>query len=53
VILAAHRFGIATKEEAKTLERGWNRYRAEQNLDLYGKHDASGSKTGSHVRNHH
>ena len=36
-ILSLGRFGITDVETVKTLEKGWKRYRAENELDLYGK----------------
>lgn len=51
LILAAHRFGLATKEEATALERGWRKYRTDQHLDLYGKNDGLGPRAGSHIAN--
>ena len=36
VILSLGRFGIASVEEVRALEKSWNRYRHEEQLDLYG-----------------
>lgn len=38
MILAAQRFGVASEEQAKALEKGWKQYRTDHQLDLYGKH---------------
>ena len=35
-ILALTRFGVATKEPARTLEKAWSAYRKTARLDLYG-----------------
>ena len=37
VILSLARFGLATGEQVKTLERAWATYRKENRLDPYGK----------------
>ena len=37
MILALGRFGIATPEKTKILEREWAKYREQHGLDLYGK----------------
>jgi len=41
-ILSLGRFEISDVETVKTLEKGWKRYRAENELDLYGKTAADG-----------
>ena len=45
VILAAHRFGLTSEEEAKALARDWRKYRAAHQLDLCGK--ASSAQVGA------
>jgi len=42
MILALGRFRIAPMEAVRAAERSWKRYRAEHDLDLYGKHVADG-----------
>ncbi len=37
MILSLGRFGIASPETTKALEKEWSRYRKENGLDLYGK----------------
>jgi hypothetical protein len=37
LILALARFEIASVEEARRLEKSWNRYRRREKLDVYGK----------------
>ena len=37
MILAVKRFGIASHEEVKVVERGWNRHRRQTGLDLHGR----------------
>ena len=37
LILALARFGIASDEEVRSLEKSWNRYRRRQRLDMYGQ----------------
>jgi hypothetical protein len=37
LILALARFGIASKEEARALEKAWAEYRKQQRLDVEGK----------------
>lgn len=37
MILSLGRFGIASAEQVKTLEKGWAAYRRQNGLDLYGK----------------
>jgi hypothetical protein len=36
-ILAAGRFGVTPKNEAKQLSRRWEKYRKEHDLDIHGK----------------
>lgn len=36
-ILAFKRFAIAPEDQAKSLEKAWNRHRRKTGLDLYGK----------------
>ena len=40
VILSLGRFGIASVEEVRALEKLWNRYRRDEQLDLYGGQEA-------------
>src|SRR5687768_876691 len=40
-ILSLGRFGIASPEMTKRTEKEWSRYRAENRLDLYGRHITS------------
>lgn len=40
VILSLGRFGIASVEEVQALEKLWMRYRRDEQLDLYGGHEA-------------
>ena len=42
VILALGRFGIATKEQTRKLERAWAKHRKEYGLDLYGQTEGAG-----------
>ena len=37
MILALARFGIASKEQARALEKAWAEYRKERQLDIEGK----------------
>ena len=37
LILSLVRFGIASVEEVRALEKLWNRYRRDEQLDLYGQ----------------
>jgi hypothetical protein len=37
LILALGRFGVASAEEVRSLEKSWNRYRGNEQLDLYGE----------------
>ena len=37
LILSLARFGIASAEEVRSLERSWNRYRRDEQRDLYGQ----------------
>jgi hypothetical protein len=37
LILALARFGIAAAEEVRVLEKSWNRYRREKQLDMHGQ----------------
>ena len=41
-ILARGRFGIATKEQTRKLERAWAKHRKEYGLDLYGQTEGAG-----------
>jgi hypothetical protein len=41
MILALARFGIASKEQAKVLEKTWAKYRQLNQLDLEGKESSS------------
>ncbi len=36
-ILAVKRFKIAPEDEVKLVERGWNKYRKQTGIDLYGR----------------
>ena len=48
VILSLGRFGIASAEEVKALEKSWSPYRKQKGLDLYGKtEDAERASTGT------
>lgn len=48
VILSLGRFGIASAEEVKALEKSWSLYRKQKGLDLYGKtEDAERASTGT------
>ncbi len=37
LILSLARFGIASPDEVRSLEKSWNRYRREEGLDLHGQ----------------
>lgn len=37
LILSLARFGIASAEEVRGLEKSWNRYRRHEQLDMYGQ----------------
>jgi hypothetical protein len=37
LILALARFGLASLDESRALEKSWKRYRLSQQLDLYGQ----------------
>ena len=37
LILALGRFGIASVQEARSLEKSWSQYRRDEQLDLYGQ----------------
>ena len=37
LILSLARFGIASADEARILEKSWDRYRRENGLDLHGR----------------
>ena len=43
-ILSLGRFGIASPEVTKRIEKEWARYRAENRLDLYGRRGTSTAK---------
>jgi len=37
LILSLARFGIASAEDVRGLEKSWNRYRGQEQLDMYGQ----------------
>ncbi len=57
VILSLGRFGIASAEDVRALEKLWNRYRRDEQLDLYGGQEAErmtpGGADGPPVPCHH
>ena len=48
LILALVRFGIASKEQARELERAWAEYRKRQRLDIEGKVQGSSRDVCNH-----
>src|ERR1035441_4081171 len=47
MILSLGRFGIASAEQVKTLEKRWAAYRRQNGLDLYGKTDRKSTRLNS------
>jgi hypothetical protein len=46
LILSLGRFGIASAEEVKALEKSWSLYRKQKGLDLHGKADQPARAAG-------
>ena len=48
-VLATVRFGIATQDEAKLLEKRWMKYRKQEGLNLYGELPRGPAAAHSHT----